>query len=343
MFFLMKALRRWSVRAVERRRRPSAIKNRTEGRPSVADETRTDDRTEGATSEEFSFVPPSILGGYRLLKIVGEGGFGQVWKAESPESGQVVALKIALVERLEPPMTRELFLREADVLRRLDHPGIPACHASGTDEGCAFIATDFIRACNLHDQIALMEPVEPKACAEFVADVCDIVAHMHVRGLIHRDLKPANILTDEEGSPHLIDFCGATALEDVGKREFPCQGTLAYMSPEQLFRDETIDYRTDVYSLGAILYHLLTGRLPRVGKNRDEILASFENDELTPPRRLERDVGPELDELCVRSLSRRLTERPASAGDFAKELRRCARSTPPKRGWLSSILGVARR
>ena len=276
---------------------------------------------------------PHTLGRYRLDELVGMGGFGQVWKGYDPELQRVVAIKVPRPEHLSPQQT-EAFLQEARKVAQLKHPGIVPVHDVGRDGEYCFIVSDFVEGGNLAERLRKGR-FNWQESARLIADVAETLDHAHRQGFIHRDIKPANILLDKTGTPYLTDFGIAVDRTDfVGVG--PSIGTLAYMSPEQITQNQ-VDVRTDIYSLGVVLYELLTGQRPFAEKTagglRERILSS------TPSAIESRDIPVVLRRTCLRCLARDSAKRYAAASDLAAALRESL-SRNPHRPRRASFLGA---
>jgi non-specific serine/threonine protein kinase/serine/threonine-protein kinase len=213
---------------------------------------------------------PPFIGRYRVIRLLGEGGMGTVYEAEQDEPRRVVALKVIRPGLATPERLRR-FRHEAQALGRLQHAGIAQIYDAGAaDTGFGpqpYFAMELVRGESL-DRYVATHPLSTREKLALMAKICEGVHHAHQRGLIHRDLKPGNILIDETGQPKILDFGVARLTESEAQLTMQTEvgqivGTLAYMSPEQVQGDpQEIDTRTDVYSLGVILYELLTGQLP---------------------------------------------------------------------------------
>ena len=213
---------------------------------------------------------PLMIGRYRIVRLLGEGGMGSVYLAEQESPNRVVALKVIKPAFVNSD-TLYRFAQEAHVLGRLHHPGIAQVYEAGTaDSGLGpqpYFAMELIEGHSLLEY-AREKGLKLRARLELMAKICDAVDHAHQRGVIHRDLKPTNIFVDETGQPKILDFGVArvtdsdntkTRQTDIGQ----LIGTLSYMSPEQVLADpQKVDFRSDVYALGVITYELLAGRLP---------------------------------------------------------------------------------
>ena len=228
----------------------------------------------------------------------------------------------------------ERFLQEARRLAQLSHPGIVTVHDVGFDGGQLYIVSDFLEGPDLGRWLEGHRPSWPEA-ARIAAAVADALAHAHARLIVHRDVKPANIIITSDRGPVLVDFGLGLDEAGAGGSELGIiSGTPAYMAPEQVAgAAHRIDGRTDIHSLGVVLYEMLCGHLPFRASHTRELLRQVRDDEPQPPRQLRPEIPPELERACLKSLAKRLQDRYTTASDFAEDLRRAC---PPAEGLVSS-------
>jgi serine/threonine protein kinase/Tfp pilus assembly protein PilF len=281
---------------------------------------------------------PHSIGPYKILRLVGEGGMGAVYEAEQHQPHRVVALKVIKPGFASPELLRR-FEQESQALGRLQHPGIAQIFEAGSAETAfgpqPFFAMEFIDGRPLVEY-ADEHKLDTPQRLELMAKVCEAVHHAHQRSIVHRDLKPANILVDPSGQPKILDFgiAKVTDSDNYATRQTDAGqliGTVAYMSPEQVLADPLeIDTRSDVYSLGVILYELLTGRLPynRSRKLLHEVMQAIREEEPSRLSSVNRLYRGDIEIITAKALEKDKTRRYASAAGMAADIRRYLNDEP---------------
>ncbi|HUG10435.1 MAG TPA: serine/threonine-protein kinase [Opitutaceae bacterium] len=267
------------------------------------------------------------FGDYELLRELGRGGMGVVYLARQITLDRLVALKVLAGAEHAAPDAKARFQREAREAARLRHPHIVAIHNVGEHEGAFFYSMDLIEGDDLEARFATRSP-PPRDAAMLILRAARAVQYAHDTGVLHRDIKPGNILIDDAGEPFLTDFGLATAVDGGGRLTRPGEmlGSPAYASPEQLQGTESV--ASDVYSLGAVLYFLLTRRPPFVAAQLPELLAAVQRGDPVPPRRLDPSLPRDMETIALRALAREPSGRYATAGELADDLERWLEGRP---------------
>lgn len=278
-----------------------------------------------------SGLPLSRLGDYELLAELGRGGMGVVYRARQGSLDRIVALKLMHPALAAEPEHAARFLREARLAASLRHPGIVAIYDLGRLDGVPFFTMELVEGSSL-DALLGDGPVAAARAAELVMIVAQSVAHAHERGVVHRDLKPSNVLLDLEGRPLLADFGLAKDLSARAPRGATQPGFLigtpAHMAPEQAAGDPSGQPAVDIYGLGALLYHLLTGCAPHSGATLEAVLRQIAEETPLAPRTLVADVPPPIEAIVLRCLAKHPADRYASAREVAAELERFLSGQP---------------
>jgi serine/threonine protein kinase/formylglycine-generating enzyme required for sulfatase activity len=267
-------------------------------------------------------LTPEWIDRFRVLRSLGRGGFGRLFLCYDDKLHRQVALKVPRRDRLSSAEARERFLSEARNVAGLHHEAIVTLHEFGETEGQCYLVYEYIAGGNLADRLK-HSPLSQYQAAKLIERIADALQHAHGEEIYHRDIKPANILLDRRGQPYLTDFGLAIRVPDLADEGGRGVGTAPYMAPE-LIRGDQIDGRADIYSLGVVLYELLTGKRPFEGRKQeiyDMILAGRQP---RPPREINPGLHPELEAICLKAIALSVSERYLTAGDLADKLHRAA-------------------
>lgn len=267
-------------------------------------------------------TPPPVLGDFELLEELGRGGMGVVYRAHQQSLDREVALKLILNGTQASTADQARFQAEVAAAAQLDHPNIVPIYEVGSDQGWQYFGMKLIEGTTLSKTFSA-GPRPEREAAQLVMSIARAIQYAHQRGVIHRDLKPANILIDEEGEPHVTDFGLAkrTAAANSLTQSGAILGTPSYMAPEQATGGRgNVGPLCDVYSLGAILYALLTGHPPFQGSSPVDTLLMVLEQDLLPPRLLNRRVSRDLEMIVLRCLQKPSELRYNSAGELADDL-----------------------
>ena len=300
--------------------------------------------------DQLHLRPGDRLGGYTVLQLIGSGGMGDVYRASDPDLDRPVALKVITPHLARDDRFRKRFEREWRTMAALDHPNVVAVYRAGEDAGRLFMAMRLVDGRSLESVLAADGPLAPQRAAAIVEQVAAGLDAAHAAGLVHRDVKPGNVLIADDGRAFVTDFGltvpaqRPTVLTTTGQ----FMGTVVYAAPEQI-RGADLDARTDVYSLGGVLYHCLTGRPPYAAGTPLEAIAAHLSDRAPRPSQIA-PVPAAFDAVIARAMAKAPADRFASAGDLSRAASAAlTASAPPRwrRGlprtpWLAAgALGVA--
>ena len=273
---------------------------------------------------------PVFVDRFELLDELGDGSFGYVFKARDTELDRVVALKVQRAGEMATDEDVARFLREARSVAQLSHSSIVSLYESGqTEDGVCYLVTEYVEGRTL-DDVERGDAPNWREIARQVAELAEALDYAHTHGVVHRDIKPSNIMIDGCGRPHVMDF--GLARRDTGDATLTSDGrimgTPAYMSPEQARGDShAVDARTDIYSLGVVLFEILTGERPFQG-NRRMLILQVLDDEPRPPRQFDDTIPRDLETVCLKAMSKSPGRRYQSAKELANDLRRYLNGEP---------------
>lgn len=290
-------------------------------------------------------TPQQIFGDYEILGEIARGGMGVVYKAKQFKLNRIVALKMILSGELATEEAVSRFYTEARAAATLDHPGIVPVHEIGMHDGKHYFAMGYVEGRSLAEQLKIA-PLSIREAVVLTSKIAQAVAYAHGRGVIHRDLKPANILMDARGEPRVSDFGLARNInQDIGMtRTGEVMGTPSYMPPEQALGEiSKIGIRSDIYSLGAILYCLVTGRPPHQAATPLETLLQVVEQDPLNVRQLNREVEPELSAICMKCLQKDPTDRYESAERLVEDLQKYLNGEQISIRTTTSVQDILRR
>ncbi|MBL9099381.1 MAG: serine/threonine protein kinase [Myxococcales bacterium] len=249
-------------------------------------------------------VGTKVAGRFIIERLLGAGGMGAVYLARDEQLGEQVALKVIAGLAVLDPQASERLRREASTARRISHPNVVRLHDVGEAHGLVFLSMEYVSGESLAARIKRLGPLSPAQLLPIAQQLCEGLAAAHAAGIVHRDLKPANVLIDAQERVKLIDFGIARSDSAAGMTATNMiVGTPEYMAPEQVMGG-AIDTRTDVYALGAVLYHAITGQPPFRGDTPIAVGLAQCHEPLTPPRQLRPDVPQEWDSVITRALEK---------------------------------------
>jgi WD40 repeat protein/serine/threonine protein kinase len=280
--------------------------------------------------EPFADTGGLRFGDYLLEEEIAHGGMGVVFRARQVSLRRTVAVKLLLLGRYSSADSIERFRREAEAVAALRHPNIVAIHEIGEHDGQQFFSMDYVNGQSLAARLQ-HGPFEPRRSAEIVRDIAQAIHYAHQQGVLHRDLKPSNVLLDESGQVHITDFGLAKRLDGNSDLTTTGQlvGTPKYLSPEQAAgRHADLGPASDVYSMGAMMYELMTGRPPFLANSLQETLLRIQNNEPVSPRALNPALHRDLETISLKCLRKEPDRRYGSAQALAEDLERWLRHEP---------------
>ena len=286
----------------------------------------------------------AFIGRYQIIRRLGRGGFGIVFLAKDADLDRLVAVKLPHLHRAQHQNYLQTFLREARTLARLDHSAVVPIYDCGLiNDGRCFVVSKYIEGRDL-SHVMMQGPLPTIEVARLLIDVAQALDHVHRARIVHRDIKPANILVGDNGRVYVADFGLAVRDEAVAGGQEGLAGTPSYMSPEQVRGEgHRIDGRSDQFSLGVVMYEMLTGERPFSGGASHDVLYRILTREPRPPRELKRSVPAELNRICLKLLSKLASQRYAETIELADDLREWLSKAEVREGDVGGVAqGVAK-
>lgn len=285
--------------------------------------------------------PGQMLGAYRIISQVGQGGMATVYKAYQASMDRNVAIKVLPRRLAESREFAARFQQEARIIARLEHPHILPVFDFGESDGVTYFVMRYLETGSLKLKMEA-GPLSWSEIDRFFTQLAEALGYAHAHGIVHRDLKPANALVDEHGNVFLTDFGIAKLLESASPRLTQTDailGTPAYISPEQA-KAETVDKRSDIYSLGIILYEMITGRVPFVADTPLAVILKHISDPLPPPSVIKADIPESIERVILKALAKEPVDRYASAGEFLSAWKRALEEKETVRRAPAPIAGT---
>jgi len=273
---------------------------------------------------------PIVLGSrYGVEEELGRGGMAKVYRGNDTVLSRPVAVKILAPQFADDPSFVDRFRREAQAAARLNHPNLVSVYDTGSDDGVHFIVMEYVEGKTLADYLTGGGRIMPQRAIEIAEAVSQALTAAHAQGVIHRDIKPGNIMITPSGDVKVADFGIARmiASAETIAQTAAVLGTAAYLSPEQA-QGQPVDQRSDLYSLGCVLYEMVAGRPPFIGDSPVAVASKQVLEQPVPPSRLNPDVSPQLDAVIMRTLAKNPANRYESAEEFRRDLERARRGDP---------------
>lgn len=285
-------------------------------------------KADGTLVSTAAGAPLSTLGRYEVIREIGRGAMGVVYLGRDPKINREMAIKTLLYDDIEPDQLGEIkrrFFQEAEAAGKLSHPNILTIYDAGEEHDMAYLAMEVLEGVDLKDYCTEGHLLEIADVLRIIADTADALDYAHKNGVVHRDIKPANIMLLDDGTVKVTDFGIARVVESSKTQTGMVLGTPSYMSPEQV-SGKKVDGRSDLFSLGATMYEMLTGVKAFTGDTITGIMYNITNSRFTPIEEVDSDLPPCVEEIVARMLNKALSRRYRSGADVAKACHNCIES-----------------
>ncbi len=282
--------------------------------------------------EDSASRPAQQIPGFQIIEKIGAGAMATVYKARQLSLDRIVAIKVLPKRLSENPEFVERFYREGKAAARLNHPNIVQAFDVGESNGYHYFVMEFVDGHTVYDDLIRKRVFPEKDALSIVTQIAQALDHAHKRGLVHRDVKPKNIMINSHGVAKLADMGLAREVGDVKlamAEAGRAYGTPYYIAPEQIRGELDIDFRVDMYSLGATFYHMVTGRVPFDGATPSAVMHKHLKEPLTPPDHINTRLSTGLGEVIEVMMAKDRDQRYASTGDLIRDLEAVARGEPP--------------
>jgi len=303
------------------------------------------DKPDPQEREMDNLQPGQMLGAYRIIGQIGQGGMATVYKAYQPSMDRNVAIKVLPSQLAESKEFATRFQQEARIIARLEHAHILPVFDYGESEGIAYFVMRYLEAGTLKDKMVAGRPLPLNEIDRIFTQLADALSYAHSHGVVHRDLKPANALVDSRGNLFLTDFGIAKILESASPRltqTDAIMGTPAYISPEQA-QAQPVDQRSDIYSLGIILYEMVTGRVPFVADTPLAVILKHLSDPLPLPSSIKTDIPEAIEKVILKALAKNPEDRFATVAEFESAWKRALEEKDTAPRTSDSVTGAASR